>query len=256
MAIAVHVMQTAGSRDRDRAAKGEPDMCSTSIVYEECSDVVNAKAAEERLVAAAIQGEAAALEILAVRYKRLVIAITGRMIGNFVEAEDLTQQALMKAFANLPRFAGRCSFSTWLISIAINEARMWLRKSRKSREVAMSDLCTGESLDVPPDFMDSRPGPEATYSQTERTRLLVSELARLKPGTRVALQLCDLEEQSSAEAAVALGITTTGVKSRRQRGRVILRDRLQASFTSAKPHRAGKVTRSRRSSDAGKSRAA
>jgi RNA polymerase sigma-70 factor, ECF subfamily len=224
-------------------------MCSSPVVYENCSPIVSARTAEESLVAAAIQGDAAAFEMLALRYKRIVMAITRRMTGSLVEAEDLTQQAFLKAFANISRFAGRCSFSTWLISIAMNEARMWLRKARKSREVGMSELCTDDSLDAPPDFMDWRPGPEATYSQTERHRLLFSELDRLRPETRVALQLCDLEERSSVEAAVALGITANGVKSRRLRGRAILRKRLEARFAPSKNHRIGKMVRGRRRSE-------
>jgi RNA polymerase sigma-70 factor (ECF subfamily) len=223
-------------------------MCSSAVAYGECALAVSARDSEESLVVAAIQGDAAAFETLALRYKRIVMAITRRMTGSGVEAEDLTQQAFMKAFANISRFGGRSSFSTWLISIAMNEARMWLRKARNSREIAMSEFSTGDSADVPLDFMDCRPGPEASYSQMERSRLLFSELERLKPETRAALQFCDLEEQSSVEAAVVLGITANGVKSRRLRGRAILRKRLEASFTPAKQHhRAGKAVRSQRS---------
>lgn len=229
-------------------------MCSSPVVYEECSHAVNARAAEESLVAAAIQGDVAAFEMLALRYKRLVMAITRRMTGSFVEAEDLTQQAFLKAFANVSRFAGRCSFSTWLTSIAMNEARMWLRKARKSRETMMTDLRADDGLDALPDFMDWRPSPEAAYSKTERHRVLYSELERLKPAMRAALQLCDLEGQSTVEASLALGITVSAIKSRRLRGRVILCKRLEARFTPAKRHRAGRVVSGRRSSEVTKSR--
>lgn len=189
------------------------------------------RAGEESLVAAAIQGDAAAFETLALRHKRIVMAITRRMTGSLDEAEDLTQQAFMKAFTNISRFGARCSFSTWLISIAMNEARMLRRKAWKSREVTMSDLSNDESFDVPLEFMDSRPGPEATYSESERKRLLFSELERLTPATRITLQLCDLEEQSSEEAAPVLGITANAVKSRRHRARAILRKQLEAKLT-------------------------
>src|ERR1700739_4270826 len=121
-------------------------MCTSPFVYEECSEVVNAKVAEESLVAAAIQGDAAAFEMLVLRYKRIVMAITRRITGSFDEAEDITQQAFMNAFANVSRFAGRSSFSTWLISIAVNEARMWLRKARRSRAIGMSELCSDDSF--------------------------------------------------------------------------------------------------------------
>ena len=77
------------------------------------------KTQEGELVAAAKSGDSA----LVMRHKRLVLAITRRMTGSFVEAEDVSQQAFMKAFRNLSRFAGRCSFSTWLVTIAMNDMR-------------------------------------------------------------------------------------------------------------------------------------
>lgn len=220
-------------------------MCTYLVAYDERPAPANAGAAEKNLVIAAIQGDAAAFETLALRHKRIVMSIAWRMTGSSVEAEDLTQQTFLKAFANVSRFGDRCSFSTWLVSIAVNEVRMWRRKARKSREVAICDLCTDETLDAPPDFMDSRPDPEAIYSQTERKRLLFSELERLKPGMRAALQLCDLEEHSPIEASVALGISENGMNSRRLRGRAILRKRLEARLWPTQDHHTGKVLRSK-----------
>lgn len=219
-------------------------MSSSAMSYEECAVTTFARSSEESLVNAAVQGDTSAFEKLAVRHKRIVMGITRRMTGSVVEAEDLTQQAFMKAFANITRFGGRCSFSTWLISIAMNEARMWLRKARTYREVTMSDLSSDDNLDAPVDFMDTRPSPEAHYSQSERSGLLFSELERLTPGIRAALQLCDLEERTSAEASSALGVSTNGVKSRRHRGRAILRKRLEAKF-GTHDRRAGDGKRSR-----------
>ena len=185
---------------------------------------------DEKLVAAAKNGDSAAFEALVIRNKGRVLAITRRITGSFAEAEDLSQQAFMKAFANLSRFGGRCSFSTWLVTIAMNESRMWHRKARRSREVPMTDLCSGEAFEMPPDFMDRRPNPEASYSQEERSRLLYSAMERLKPGMRDALRLCDLGEESTIGAAVLLGVTANAVKSRRLRGRVVLRRKLESSF--------------------------
>ncbi|MGA8162386.1 MAG: RNA polymerase sigma factor [Acidobacteriaceae bacterium] len=222
-------------------------MCSIPVNYEGRTAVGGARAHEASLVAAAVRGDTAAFETLAIRHKRVVMAITRRMTGSLDEAEDLTQQALMKAFANISRFGARCSFSTWLISIAMNEARMWLRRGWKSREVTMCDLCTDEDLDMPVEFMDSRPGPEARCSENERKRLLLSELEQLTPAARVTLQLCDLEEQSSEEAAPTLGITANAVKSRRHRARAILRKRLEAKFISSKGPGAAEAPRQQRS---------
>jgi RNA polymerase sigma-70 factor (ECF subfamily) len=205
-----------------------------AVKKESLTETRETETEDEKLVAAAKNGDSAAFEALVIRNKRLVFAITRRITGSFAEAEDLSQQAFMKAFANLSRFGGRCSFSTWLVSIAVNESRMWHRKARRSREVPMTDLCSGEAFEIPPDFMDWRPNPEATFSQEERSRLLFSAMDRLKPGMRDALRLCDLGEESTIVAGVLLGVTANAVKSRRLRGRVALRRKLESSFFSEK----------------------
>jgi len=190
---------------------------------------------EGKLVTAAKSGDSVAFEALVMRNKRLVQAITRRMTGSLVEAEDVSQQAFMKAFAKLSSFGGRCSFSTWLVTIAMNEARMWHRRARRSREVPMTELSTGDAtVEIPLEFMDWRPNPEAKYSQKERRQLLRSAMERLKPKTREALKVCDLEEQSTTSAAVVLGITASAIKSRRLRGRVALRRTLESSLSPEK----------------------
>jgi RNA polymerase sigma factor (sigma-70 family) len=111
----------------------------------------------------------------------------------------------------------------------MNEARMWHRRARRSREGLITDLCIGETtVEIPLEFMDRRPSPEATYLQKERRQLLRSAMERLKPETREALKACDLEEQSTIAAAVALGITVSAVKSRKLRGRLALRRTLES----------------------------
>lgn len=202
-------------------------MCTSTVAHEKCGAGAASRAIEDVLVAAARQGNTAAFETMAIRYRRMVMSIIWRMTGNSTEAEDLTQQALMKAFVNLERFAGKCSFSTWLVSIAMNEARMWRRREGRLREVKMSELLTDEDIDCPVEFMDSRPGPDAVYFEAERKRLLLAELERLKPEARLTLQLCDIEERSNIEAARTLGVTESGVKSRRVRARALLRKRLE-----------------------------
>lgn len=190
---------------------------------------------QDRLVSAARSGDTSACEALVMRNKRLVLAVTRRVTGNLMDAEDVSQEAFMKAFANLSRFGGRCSFSTWLVSIAMNEARMWYRKARRSREVSLTDLSAGETFETTTlEFTDGRPDPEASFSQREVSGLLVSAMNRLKPAMRDAVQLCDLEERSAIAAAVRLGISKNALKSRRFRGRLALRQKLESSFPPQK----------------------
>jgi RNA polymerase sigma-70 factor (ECF subfamily) len=191
---------------------------------------MTAKSEEDRLIEAARSGDSAAFETLVMRYRRLLLAMIRRMIASPEETEDLAQQALLKAYVNLHTFGGRCSFSTWLVSIARNEARMWNRKRRRSPEVAMADFSIGKPEDAPPDFMDTRPGPEAVCSQKESSEILYSAMKRLSPVTRQALRLCDLEEESTVTAALVVGATVSALKTRRFRGRLALRRALESSL--------------------------
>jgi RNA polymerase sigma-70 factor (ECF subfamily) len=185
---------------------------------------------DENLVSSARDGSAPAFEALVTRHRRIVLAVMRRITGSFDDAEDLTQQAFMKAFMNLPRFRGQCRFSTWLVSIAVNEARMWNRRARRSREVPMVRVDSAEEVVVSLDFPDQGPDPEASYSEKERSRILSREIARLKPPTRAAIQICDLEENTVHSAAQVLGITESAIKSRRGRARAALRRRLKEQF--------------------------
>jgi RNA polymerase sigma-70 factor, ECF subfamily len=222
-------IQTFAFQERDGS------MSSLISVCEQSSISARPRATKEpQLISASPHNEAMEFEVLAVRYRPLVFAIVCRITRNIIEAEDVTQQALMKAFASYSSFAGRSSFSTWLISIARNEALMWYRKAHRSRETAMAELATGEKSDGYPDFMDSRPNPEITYLQKERSRLLCSELKKLKPTTRKVVELCDLNEKSGHEVATMLGISTPGLKARKFRARAILRQRLESKLLPSK----------------------
>ena len=195
-----------------------------------------AKPPEKRpdpLVAAAAKGDSASFEVLVRRYKRTVLAVGRRMTRSIDDAEDIAQQTFMKAFAKLSLFRGECSFSTWLMSIAINEARMWRRKQSRQREVTMfhgdGEEETMPAFDVP----DLSPDPESLYFRKERNALLAAKLNQLRPTTRVALELCDLQEESTNRTAQLLGLTVSAVKSRRSRGRAELRSRLACHHSPA-----------------------
>jgi len=177
---------------------------------------------DDTLVLEAIDGNSQSFEILVRRYQRLIIALGRRMTGNGADAEDIAQQTFMKAFLRLPGFERRSSFSTWLTSIAINEARMWKRKQSRLREISP---CEGSDDNSAPalDTADSRLDPESSCSESERRSVLLSRITRLNPTLRSAVEACDLREQSTQAAALLLGITVSAVKSRRHRGRAVLR---------------------------------
>lgn len=181
---------------------------------------------DHALVLRAARGDNTAFETLVRRYERMVVRLTRRMTANPEDAEDLTQQAFMKAFSNLSKFQFRCSFSTWLVRIAINETRMWSRKRRRSREVPMIATNGDTNQTVPLDFPDPGSGPESRCLERERRELLRKEVNCLPSIMRVAFESCDLEQLPTLDAAVCLGISVSALKSRRSRGLAMLRRRL------------------------------
>ena len=187
------------------------------------------------LAAAAAGGDTASFEVLVRRYKRIVLAIGRRMTGSIDDAEDIAQQTFMKAFAKLSMFRGECSFSTWLISIAMNEARMWKRKQARCREMPVFHIFADDESAPAFEVPDLRPDPESLYFARERDALLSANLSQLRPASREALELCDLQEESTRRTAFLLGITVSAVKSRRSRGRAELRAKLGCHMSSAQP---------------------
>jgi RNA polymerase sigma-70 factor (ECF subfamily) len=185
------------------------------------------------LVAEARKGQATAFVILVERHERRILAVARRFTRTKEDAEDVVQQSLQKAFFHLYQFEGRSSFSTWLTRIAINEARMLQRRSRVLREVSIDDSDaheeTARALEIP----DSSPDPESSYSQRERERMLSLAINELPPRTRRAIQLHELDERSTEEAARIMGISVSALKGRMFHGRKKLRERLQQYFGSA-----------------------
>src|SRR6266403_3495562 len=174
---------------------------------------------EAALVLAAKRGDGQAFEILIKRYQKRILAIARRFTRIREDAEDVVQQSLQKAFVHLHKFEGKSSFSTWLTRIAINEALMLLRRGRVLREVSIDDLSGSEETAVRLEMPDSRPGPESAFLQREQNRVLWAAVSKLTPGTRKAIELRDLGDLSTKEAARVMGLSVDAVKGRVFHGR-------------------------------------
>lgn len=181
---------------------------------------------DSSLVGIAKQGDQVAFEILVERHKRTIFFRALRVTGNHEDAEDVVQQSFQKAFVHLNDFEGRSSFATWLTRIALNEALMLRRKCQKWRKVSMEEPNAEDEASCAVEISDSGSDPEHRYSQQERQRLLFAAIEELRPGMRSALHICDLDERSIGETAQILGLSAAAVKSRINRARKVLRDKL------------------------------
>jgi RNA polymerase sigma-70 factor, ECF subfamily len=167
-------------------------------------------------------------------YERAVFLSAASILGNDADAEEVAQEALLKAFKNLARFREESKFSTWLIQIAINESRMKLRKDRRHLyESIDNDQVTDEGEYIPKDFADWREIPSDALQRAELRDALNKALAGLPEKYRTVLILRDVQQLSIAETARMLGITEENVKTRTSRARLQMRDALAPGWDGA-----------------------
>ncbi len=159
-------------------------------------------------------------------YERRVYAAAYAVLRNEAEAEDAAQEAVLKAFANIGQFRGEARFSTWLIHITVNEARMRRRKARPHLMQPIGEVPDEEGNYTPQDFADWREIPSEALERKEVREKLAEALASLGQMYREVFVLRDVQHLSIDETARSLGISTASVKTRLLRARLMLRDLL------------------------------
>ena len=171
----------------------------------------------------------AAFEQLVDHYERRAFRLAWKITSNHEDAEDVVQNAFVKAFQNLPDFRGDSRFYTWLVRITINEALMKIRQ-RHSNEVSIEESKKADDTSVPIEIKDQAANPEQRYSQHEVQRILAATINELEPAYRAVVQLRDFEGLSTEQTAQALELTSSAVKTRLQRARMKLRETLNDYF--------------------------
>jgi RNA polymerase sigma-70 factor (ECF subfamily) len=179
---------------------------------------------DDELLAAARQGDSAALETLLVRYQPHLYRFGLRMCGNVEDAGDVAQESLISMARSVGDFRGDASVSSWLYTIA---RRFCIKKRRRSKFAPTRE----ESLDAPATdvaqhLADPRPNPEQTATNQELATALTHAIDALEPSQREVLVLRDVEGLSAPEVAKILGISVEAVKSRLHRARVAIREEL------------------------------
>jgi RNA polymerase sigma-70 factor (ECF subfamily) len=183
---------------------------------------------EQSLIRRICNGESSLFAELVKPYERRVYVTALALLRNEADAQDVAQDAILKAFANLRQFRGEARFSTWLIQITVNEARMRQRKQHASlfEPIDESQDQDEEGAYTPRDFADWREIPSEALERSEVRALLVKALASLSQKYREVFLLRDVEQMSIEEAAEVLNISIASVKTRLLRARLMLRDLL------------------------------
>jgi RNA polymerase sigma-70 factor (ECF subfamily) len=181
---------------------------------------------EAQMIAAILAGDKELYHGLIQPYELSVYRMAMSFVKDETEAEDVAQEAFLKAFRNLASFRGESKFSTWLISITLNEARRRLRRQSAARM---------ESLDEPPEE-GGKVSPALLRDWREiPSEALQSAIENLSPLYREVLVLRDIEELTIEETAGTLAISISSVKVRLHRARIMLQKELAPKLKLASP---------------------
>ena len=201
----------------------------------EAAEVVERAKAEkwpdEEVVARVLQGETALFEIIMRRYNQRLFRAALAILRDEAEAEDVTQDAYVRAYQHLNQFAGRAAFSTWLTRIAVHEALARAGRRRQLEDLEGMVMLKGENRRELTSHLAS---PEQQASIGEISKLLEEAILSLPEAYRTVLMLRDVEEMSTAETASALNLTEENVKVRLHRARVLLRREIYHRAGSAR----------------------
>lgn len=178
---------------------------------------------DERLVELVLAGESAAFEPLMRRHNQRLYRIARAILRDDSEAEDVMQDAYVRAYQHLDQFAGRAKFSTWLSRIAVHEAFARLRRRRRFEEF--------DAMDEKSNYQPVQPAyqsPERAASNAELNLVLERAIAALPEKYRTVFVLREVEELSTEETAQCLELTPQNVKVRLHRAKSVLKRELLA----------------------------
>ena len=169
------------------------------------------------------RGETDAFEILVRRHEKTIFNLVYRMLGDYDEAAEVSQEVFLSAYRAVGRFRGDANFSTWLYRIALNHAstRRKNLSRRQQRNVAIDDT---------EPVRDPQPGPAETMEKKEIRERVQRALNNLEPDEATVILLRDLQDIPYEEVARLLEIPVGTVKSRLHRARQALKSQLASYF--------------------------
>jgi len=189
---------------------------------------------EAALIKRSQDGDLAAFDPLVLRHQQEVFAVAMRMLGDRDEAQDVAQDAFVRAFRAIGTFRGQSKLSTWLVSITMNlcrNRRRWWARRRRVIAVSLDDPIETEEGTLAHEVADPSPSPASAAEHRERQQQLSEALQMLSEGERSIVVLRDLQGYSYEEMADMLGCRVGTVKSRLSRARLRLRAMLDGALS-------------------------
>jgi RNA polymerase sigma-70 factor, ECF subfamily len=198
---------------------------------------VNGQSKEEaKLITAILDGDIQRFHQLILPYQRSIYRMSLFYMKNEEEAEDVAQETFIKAYRNLSAFRGDSRFSTWLISIALNEARNRLRQKATARIVSLDEPVREGWILSPALLSDWRELPSDVIERKEIRQVLEKAVAMLPNPYQQVFLLREVEELSGNETAKIMGITVSLVKVRLHRARIMLQRTLAPKLRAIQTH--------------------
>ncbi|MEL7622673.1 MAG: sigma-70 family RNA polymerase sigma factor [Clostridiales bacterium] len=180
---------------------------------------------EKALIEMCVKNDMRAFEELVLRYEKKIVAAAFRLCGERQGGEDLAQETFLRAWRALSGYRGQASFGTWLMAILTNLWRDKLRKNQIPQE-SLDEAFEGEEGTLQKQFSDQGPGPEVLAEAAETGQILGHLLQELKPEYKEALVLRDVQGFSYEEVAVITGSNLGTVKSRINRARTLMKEKI------------------------------
>jgi RNA polymerase sigma-70 factor, ECF subfamily len=195
---------------------------------------------EAELIRRILAGEKELFHELIRPYERMVYLSCFSILKNATEAEDAAQEAVISAYRHLGTFRGDAKFSTWLVTIAMNQGRMRLRKAKGVTLESIDELVEGQEGEyTPAPLTDWREIPLEALERKELREALRMAVSELPDIYRQVFALRDLQDMDIQETATALGLSVGVVKVRLHRARIMLQKRLVSFAKTTAPARRG-----------------
>ena len=187
------------------------------------------KPTDEELIERFQNNDIYAFDLIVKRYKNQLLNFIYRFLGNAEEAEDLVQETFLRVYRNRNAYQKVAKFSTWIYTIAGNLAKTELRKRKRRKFFSITDLGYD---DKDYDISDEAFSPEKSVDSTIKEEIIHREIKALSPKFRQVILLRDVHELSYEEISQIVKIPLGTVKSRVNRGRLKLQDRLKGLLKS------------------------
>ena len=191
---------------------------------------------EGELVALTVSGDGEAFDVICRRYEHILFRTAIRVTGNVLDAEDVVQEALLRAYKNISCFRFASSLSTWLIRIVINCGLMELRRRRARPWVSLDN---GDEYGFPLIVMTRDPTTsiEEELCRKEQSQMPTASIARLPPKLRTVIEDYRTLEPTMAELAQSQAITVAAAKSRLLRARATIKKSRPIAKAMQRTHR-------------------